>query len=358
MPDPMIRISGLNKVFGPAADEIMPMVRHGMSKQELLETYGCVLGLRNIDLSVPRQCVQVVMGLSGSGKSTLIRHINRLIEPTTGTIVVDGADVSSMDRTALRDFRRHKASMVFQRFALMPHRTVRDNVGYGLKIQGKRGDDLDAQVSDWIERIGLDDFADRYPAELSGGMQQRVGLGRALATDPDVLLMDEAFSALDPLIRVDMQNMLLELQKELKKTIVFITHDLDEALRIGDNIAILRDGSIVQQGDPQDIVLSPADDYVADFVKDVNRGRVIRVENVMEAQAGRETGPKIPASTPLEQAVLTLSEAAAETGTVTNGNGRAVGIVSRDALIAAMVRPTDPVQDWRSTTASASTAAS
>ena len=339
----MIRIRGLYKVFGSTAGEIMPMVRYGMSKQELLDTYDCVLGLRNIDLSVPPQSIQVVMGLSGSGKSTLIRHINRLIEPTTGSIVVDGADVSGMDQTALRNFRRHKASMVFQRFALMPHRTVRDNIGYGLRIQGKRGDDVDARVSNWIERVGLDDFADRYPGELSGGMQQRVGLGRALATNPDILLMDEAFSALDPLIRVDMQNMLLELQSELKKTVVFITHDLDEALRIGDSIAILRDGGIVQHGNPQDIVLSPADDYVADFVKDVNRGRVIRVERVMEAESGGATGPAIPAGTPLEQAVLTLSEASAETGTVTNGNGKAVGTVSRNALVAAMVRPMDPV---------------
>ncbi len=274
MAEPMIRIQGLYKIFGVAGETVLPMVRDGMGKQELLDTHGCVLGLQDINMSVPPRCIQVVMGLSGSGKSTLIRHINRLIAPTAGEVIVDGTDVAGMDQAALREFRRHRASMVFQRFALMPHRSVRDNVAYGLTVQGLQSAEVEKRSSRWLERVGLQDFADRYPGELSGGMQQRVGLGRALATDPDILLMDEAFSALDPLIRYDMQNMLLDLQTELKKTIVFITHDLDEALRIGDNVAILRDGGMVQQGKPQDIVLTPADDYVADFVKDVNRGKL------------------------------------------------------------------------------------
>lgn len=342
MAEPMIRIRGLYKIFGAAGHTVLPMVRDGMGKQELLDTHGSVLGLRDIDLSVPERSIQVVMGLSGSGKSTLIRHINRLIAPTAGEVIVGGTDVAGMDQTALREFRRHRASMVFQRFALMPHRSVRDNVAYGLTVQGLQSAEVGKRASRWIERVGLEDFADRYPGELSGGMQQRVGLGRALATDPDILLMDEAFSALDPLIRYDMQNMLLDLQTELKKTIVFITHDLDEALRIGDNVAILRDGGMVQQGKPQDIVLTPADDYVADFVKDVNRGKLVRVENVMKPGSACASAPAIPLGTRLERAALALSEAAAERGTVMDRDGTTLGIVSQRDLLDAMVRRRRP----------------
>ena len=342
MAEPMIRIQGLYKIFGAGGEAVLPMVRDGMEKQELLDTHGRVLGLRDINMSVPPRCIQVVMGLSGSGKSTLIRHINRLIAPTAGEIIVDGTDVAGMDGATLREFRRHRASMVFQRFALMPHRSVRDNVAYGLTVQGLQSAEVEKRASRWIERVGLEDFADRYPGELSGGMQQRVGLGRALATDPDILLMDEAFSALDPLIRYDMQNMLLDLQTELKKTIVFITHDLDEALRIGDNVAILRDGGMVQQGRPQDIVLTPADDYVADFIKDVNRGKLVRVESIMKPGTACASAPAIPLGTRLERAALALSEAAAERGKVTNREGTAIGIVSQIDLLDAMVRRRRP----------------
>ena len=342
MAEPMIRIQGLYKIFGAGGEAVLPMVRDGMEKQELLDTHGRVLGLRDINMSVPPRCIQVVMGLSGSGKSTLIRHINRLIAPTAGEILVDGIDVAGMDGVTLREFRRHRASMVFQRFALMPHRSVRDNVAYGLTVQGLQSTEVEKRAARWIERVGLEDFADRYPGELSGGMQQRVGLGRALATDPDILLMDEAFSALDPLIRYDMQNMLLDLQTELKKTIVFITHDLDEALRIGDNVAILRDGGMVQQGRPQDIVLTPADDYVADFVKDVNRGKLVRVESIMKPGTACASAPAIPLGTRLERAALALSEAAAERGKVTNREGTAIGIVSQIDLLDAMVRRRRP----------------
>ncbi|MCY4430829.1 MAG: betaine/proline/choline family ABC transporter ATP-binding protein [Rhodospirillales bacterium] len=342
MAEPMIRIQGLYKIFGAGGEAVLPMVRDGMEKQELLDTHGRVLGLRDINMSVPPRCIQVVMGLSGSGKSTLIRHINRLIAPTAGEILVDGIDVAGMDGVTLREFRRHRASMVFQRFALMPHRSVRDNVAYGLTVQGLQSTEVEKRAARWIERVGLEDFADRYPGELSGGMQQRVGLGRALATDPDILLMDEAFSALDPLIRYDMQNMLLDLQTELKKTIVFITHDLDEALRIGDNVAILRDGGMVQQGRPQDIVLTPADDYVADFIKDVNRGKLVRVESIMKPGTACASAPAIPLGTRLERAALALSEAAAERGKVTDRDGTAIGIVSQLDLLDAMVRRRRP----------------
>ena len=337
MSEPMIDIRGLCKVFGGAAETVMPLVREGIGKQELLDRHNCVLALRDINLAIPAESIQVVMGLSGSGKSTLIRHINRLIELTYGDIIVDGQSVSGMDASALRAFRRNTASMVFQGFALMPHRTVRENIGYGLKVRGLDRDEIDTRVSHWIDRIGLDGFADRFPTELSGGMQQRVGLGRALATDPDILLMDEAFSALDPVIRVEMQNILLELQAELRKTIMFITHDLDEALRIGDDIAILRDGEIVQQGAPQDIVLAPADDYIAEFVKDINRGRVIQVGRVMAPITNGTTGPAISHDSLLEAAAIALAEAGADAGIVTAADGRPVGAISRGDLMAAMV---------------------
>ena len=246
------------------------LVSDGISKQELLEDHGHVLGLRDINIDVPEKCIRVIMGLSGSGKSTLIRHINRLIEPTSGEVLVGGEDVLAMSDEELKNFRRSKASMVFQKFALLPHRTVIENVGYGLQIQKISEPEINKRSQHWIDRVGLTGFEGHYPAQLSGGMQQRVGLARALATDAEILLMDEAFSALDPLIITDMQGILLGLQEELHKTIVFITHDLDEALRIGDEISILRDGEVVQQGTSQEIVMNPSDDYIADFIKDVN----------------------------------------------------------------------------------------
>ena len=256
-----IKISDLYKIFGPNGAAHVDKVRNGVGKTELLEKHGHVLGLQNINIDIFAGRIQVIMGLSGSGKSTLIRHINRLIEPTTGKIMIDGKDVLSMSASELLHFRRFDASMVFQKFALLPHRTVLANTTYGLSMQGIEQNEAKKRASHWLERVGLGGFEDRFPAQLSGGMQQRVGLARALATDADILLMDEAFSALDPLIRADMQGILLDLQAELHKTIVFITHDLDEALRIGDDIAILRDGNLVQQGSSQEIVLNPVDDY-------------------------------------------------------------------------------------------------
>jgi glycine betaine/proline transport system ATP-binding protein len=243
-----IEIKGLSKVFGPDAAKLVKLLDDGITKVELNERYGHVLGLKDINISMPAGCIQVIMGLSGSGKSTLIRHINRLIDPTSGQILVGNDDVVKMSPHELRNFRRHKTAMVFQKFALLPHRDVLENTVYGLEIQGvPRARQVDAAMH-WISRVGLTGFEKSYPNQLSGGMQQRVGLARALTNDAPILLMDEAFSALDPLIRVDMQTILLDLQKEIRKTIVFITHDLDEALRLGDRVAILRDGEVIQQG--------------------------------------------------------------------------------------------------------------
>ena len=337
-PNIKVRISNLYKVFGNNPRKAMGHVRKGATKQSLLEDHGHVLGLRDINIDIPEKRIQVVMGLSGSGKSTLIRHINRLIEPTEGQMIVDGEDVLAMSQEDLREFRRHKLSMVFQRFALMPHRTVAQNAAYGLTIMGVGAGEAGERAQQWINRVGLEGFEGHYPAQLSGGMQQRVGLARALATDAPILLMDEAFSALDPLIRNDMQNILLELQEELHKTIVFITHDLDEALKIGDQISILRDGELIQHGTPQEIIMKPADDYIADFIKDINRGRVIEVSSIM-SKASRADGPKMPVGTVIEDALQMLTDANRKSGAVVDEKGRTVGKVDLNVAIAAMARP-------------------
>ena len=338
MADSKIEIRNLYKVFGNNPDEAMKHVHGGISKQELLDQHGHVLGLRDINIKIRPKRVQVIMGLSGSGKSTLIRHINRLIEPTEGEVIVDNEDVLAMSPDGLRDFRRHKASMVFQRFGLLPHRTVAQNVAYGLSVQGVNQAESNERSQRWIDRVGLAGFEQHFPAQLSGGMQQRVGLARALATDAEILLMDEAFSALDPLIRTDMQNILLDLQEELHKTIVFITHDLDEALRIGDEISILRDGEVIQDGDPQAIIMRPADNYIADFIKDINRGRVLEVRSIMEKSASA-TGPKMVLKTPLEDALQQLVNAGKDSGAITNDDGKVIGKISLKSAIAAMARP-------------------
>ena len=278
-----IEINNVYKIFGPSPKKILPMVQEGATKEEVLEKTGHTVGLDNVSLKIDEGETFVCMGLSGSGKSTLIRHINRLIDPTSGVVSVEGTDVMSLDKNKLIDFRRHKMSMVFQRFGLFPHKTVLENVGYGLEVQGKKPEDKNKVAMEKIEAVGLSGFENQYPNQLSGGMQQRVGLARALATDTDILLMDEAFSALDPLIRSDMQKQLLDLQGELKKTIVFITHDLDESLKLGDHIGILNGGRLVQVGTPVDIIMNPADDYVAAFVKDVNRAKVIKAKIIMKS---------------------------------------------------------------------------
>ena len=276
-----IEIKNVYKIFGNSPTEVLPMVKNGANKEEVLEKTGHTVGLDNVSLSIEEGETFVCMGLSGSGKSTLIRHLNRLIDPTDGDIIVDGTNIMELDEQQLIDFRKHELSMVFQRFGLFPHKTVIENVSYGLEIQGIEIEERKKKAMAQIESVGLQGFEDQYPSQLSGGMQQRVGLARALATNPEILLMDEAFSALDPLIRSDMQNQLIELQAKLKKTIVFITHDLDESLRLGDHIGILNGGRLVQAGTPEEIIMSPADDYVEAFVKDVNRAKVLRAKTVM-----------------------------------------------------------------------------
>lgn len=276
-----IEIKNIYKIFGPNPEQVLPMVEEGATKEQVMEETDHTVGLDNVSLSIKEGEIFVCMGLSGSGKSTLIRHINRLIDPTSGQVIVDGVDVLSLDDKEILDFRKKTMSMVFQRFGLFPHKTVIENVAYGLEIQEVPEDKRKEIAQGQIDAVGLQGFEHQYPAQLSGGMQQRVGLARALATDPQILLMDEAFSALDPLIRSDMQNQLVDLQSKLKKTIVFITHDLDESLKLGDHIGILNGGRLVQVGRPEDIILKPADDYVKAFVKDVNRSKVLRAKTVM-----------------------------------------------------------------------------
>ncbi len=279
-----IEVRNIYKIFGPHPEKWLGEVKAGMSKEDLLAKSGHTLGLRDISLSIDEGSIYVIMGLSGSGKSTLIRHFNRLIEPSAGQIVVDGDDVVSLNKRDLEKFRQHKMSMVFQRFGLFPHRTVLDNAAYGLSVQGVPKAKAEERARHWLDQVGLNGFEAQYPHQLSGGMQQRVGLARALTTDAEILLMDEAFSALDPLIRREMQDQLLRLQSKLNKTIVFITHDLDEALRLGNRIAILKDGELIQEGTPEDILLSPANDYVQAFLQDVNRSRVLNAAHAVREE--------------------------------------------------------------------------
>jgi glycine betaine/proline transport system ATP-binding protein len=277
-----IEINNVYKIFGGNPNSVLPQVKEGATKDEILENTGHTVGLDNVSLKIEEGETFVCMGLSGSGKSTLIRHLNRLIDPTDGEILIEGTNVMNLNKEQLIEFRRHKMSMVFQRFGLFPHKTVIQNVGYGLEMQGKAEEERNKISMEKINAVGLNGFENQYPAQLSGGMQQRVGLARALATDTDIMLMDEAFSALDPLIRSDMQKQLIDLQSELKKTIVFITHDLDESLRLGDHIGILNAGKLVQVGTPEEIIMNPADDYVKAFVKDVNRAKVIKAKIIMK----------------------------------------------------------------------------
>lgn len=339
-----IEIRNLYKIFGANPQTHIDNVRAGMSKEELNEKHHHVLGLRDINISMPAGSIQVIMGLSGSGKSTLIRHINRLIDPTAGEVLVSDVDVVKMDKPTLRQFRRHKTAMVFQKFALLPNRNVLENTVYGLEVQGlPRAKQVETAMR-WIERVGLKGFEDRYPNQLSGGMQQRVGLARALTNDAPILLMDEAFSALDPLIRMDMQSILLDLQKEIRKTVVFITHDLDEALRLGDQIAILRDGEVIQQGTGQQIVLHPADDYIARFVREVNRGRVIRVETIMETEGVVESDAMpVREGTFLEETMRMMSHASASVAQVIDADGMPIGTLRLATLIDAIVTAANDV---------------
>ncbi|KAF3997097.1 quaternary amine ABC transporter ATP-binding protein [Glaciimonas immobilis] len=265
----MIKIEArqIVKIFGPREQEALKQLRNGKSKADILQQNDCNVGLDHVSLQIAAGQIFVIMGLSGSGKSTLVRHFNRLIDPTAGEIFVDGQNILTLNAAGLRDLRRRRISMVFQNFGLLPHQTVLENTAYGLLVRGDNRAASLATARDWIERVGLSGYENNYPDALSGGMRQRVGLARALAMDTDIVLMDEAFSALDPLIRSEMQAQLLDLQATLQKTIIFITHDLDEALRLGTRIAILRDGKLVQEGSPAEILKNPADDYVRRFVE-------------------------------------------------------------------------------------------
>ena len=334
---PKVSLRGLYKIFGPRDKAMMEHVRGGMGKPELLETHKHVLGLQDINVDMQAGEITVVMGLSGSGKSTLIRHLNRLIEPTAGEILVDGEDVMKLNQADLRVMRQKRMSMVFQKFALLPHRTVLQNAAMGLEVQEVPVAEREAEATKWLARVGLDGYENRYPSELSGGMQQRVGIARALTSNSDIMLMDEAFSALDPLIRTDMQNLLLELQVELQKTIVFITHDLDEALKLADHLVILKDGAVVQQGEPQGILLNPSDPYIEDFVSDINRARVLRVRSVMEPMVDGVTyAGDVEANDNLES-LIALSEGSTNLVYRVMKDGEAVGQLDMRELVKALV---------------------
>ena len=279
---PKIKIENVTKIFGKKAEKALELLEQNTSKQDILRATGATVGVNNVSLSIEEGEIFVIMGLSGSGKSTLVRMFNRLIEPTKGNILIDGQNLSVMDKKELRQVRREKMSMVFQNFGLFPHRTILENTEYGLEVQGVAKAEREERAQKALENSGLGDYSHQYPNQLSGGMQQRVGLARALANDPEILLMDEAFSALDPLIRREMQDELLDLQANVKKTIIFITHDLNEALRIGDRIALLKDGELVQIGTPEEILTNPATRYVEKFVEDVDLSKVLTAEHIMK----------------------------------------------------------------------------
>jgi glycine betaine/proline transport system ATP-binding protein len=290
-----IKVSDVTKIFGKTSKKALQLLKEGKSKEQILKATGSTVGVNRASFEVNSGEIFVIMGLSGSGKSTLVRLLNRLIEPTLGQVQIDGKDVVKMNKEELRNVRRSKISMVFQKFALFPHRTILENAEYGLEIQGIEKADRGKKAIEALELVGLKGYENQFPSQLSGGMQQRVGLARALANDPDILLMDEAFSALDPLIRKDMQDELLELQSTMEKTIVFITHDLDEALRIGDRIALMKDGNIVQIGTPEEILMNPSNEYVERFVEDVDLSKVLTAQHVMKRAetVQLEKGPRV-----------------------------------------------------------------
>lgn len=335
--EPKVRLSGLYKIFGTDGKSALRHVKDGMSKDDLLAQHKHVLGLQDINVDMQPGEITVVMGLSGSGKSTLIRHLNRLIDPTAGEILIDGEDVMQLSESGLRKIRQEKMSMVFQKFALLPHRTVGQNAAMALAVRGVDEAKRTTEAHKWLDRVGLSGYENHYPAQLSGGMQQRVGIARALTANTDIMLMDEAFSALDPLIRTDMQDLLLELQEELHKTIVFITHDLDEALKLADHLVILKDGRVVQQGEPQGILLNPCDPYIEDFVSDINRARVLRIRSVMGALVdGATFAGDVEAGDNLESVIAQSGGDTSKTYRVVE-NGKPIGQLDMLDLVRALV---------------------
>ena len=332
-----LSVKSLYKVFGPSPKAMLPHIEAGMSKDNLLNQHQHVLGLNDINVDMQEGKITVIMGLSGSGKSTLIRHLNRLIEPTSGQILLDDVNVTKLSTDELQKLRQNNMSMVFQNFALLPHRTVLENAAIAKLVRGEQNKKAVQSAQVWLDRVGLSGYENRYPSQLSGGMQQRVGIARALCAETDVMLLDEAFSALDPIIRTDMQSLLAELQGELKKTIIFITHDLDEALRLADHLVILQDGKIVQQGDPQQIVLKPADSYIDNFVRDINRARVLRVRSIMqESRNHGEADGEVDASDTLESIIAKSDGEIGRSFTVVSGD-KAVGYIDMQTILRSLV---------------------
>lgn len=337
MSEAVVELSGVWKVFGDKAQQTVEAAKtHGISKADALDEYGTVIGVRDAGFSVARGEIFCIMGLSGSGKSTLVRHVNRLIEPTAGTIKVLGEDVSAMGKKQLRAMRARHIGMVFQHMALMPHRSVKDNVAYPLEIQGVPKSKRWAISDHTLGLVNLDGYEDRLPKELSGGMQQRVGIARALASDPEILLMDEPFSALDPLIRLQLQDQFSALVSELKKTTLFITHDLDEAIRIGHRIAIMKDGVIVQIGTPEQIVTKPVDDYVREFVQGISRLKLVKAHTIMQPINGLDMStmadaPRADGEADLD-ALIDLSVGSEKPVIVTDA-GQDVGTISKATLL-------------------------
>jgi glycine betaine/proline transport system ATP-binding protein len=336
-----LSVRNLWKIFGRGADSIIGTPDADLSRADLKARTGCVVGVKDVSFDVAPGEVFVVMGLSGSGKSTLVRLLTRLIEPTSGTVSLNGMDVTSASPGQLRDLRRNQVSMVFQHFGLLPHRQVIDNVAYGLEIRGVAKKDRRAKASEIVELVGLKGYERSYPDQLSGGMQQRVGLARALAGDPSMLLFDEPFSALDPLIRRDMQNEVIRLHHELGKTMVFITHDLAEALKLGDRIMILRDGAIIQVGRPDEVVGAPADEYVRDFVSDVPRSHVLTLKWVMRDPRPEDSmeGPTMPADTIVRKAAQAVLASAHPVRVIEDG--KVVGIVDDEEILRVVVAEED-----------------
>jgi glycine betaine/proline transport system ATP-binding protein len=335
-----VEVKDLTKIFGKSASEGLKLLEKGSDKDEIFQKTGLTVGVNKASFNVEDGEFFVIMGLSGSGKSTLIRLLNRLIEPTGGQIWIDGDSVIDMNDNQLRKVRRKKMGMVFQRFGLFPHRTILNNVTYGLEVQGISAKEREQKGKQVLELVGLGGLENQYPDQLSGGMQQRVGLARALAIEPDILLMDEAFSALDPLIRKEMQNELLELQAKLNKTIVFITHDLDEALKLGDRIAIMKDGAIVQIGTPEEILTHPADDYVADFLEGVDRSKILTAEHVMfkpDVVHKEKDGPRVAAHKMKERGISSIF--------VTAKDGELKGLLTIDDCLKAINRDDKSVEN-------------
>jgi glycine betaine/proline transport system ATP-binding protein len=335
--DPALKVDGLWKIFGSRADKIIGTPDADLSRKDLQEKTGCVMAVKDVSFEVSPGEVFVVMGLSGSGKSTLIRMLTRLIEPTAGSVRLGGEEITSCDEKALRDLRRKRVGMVFQHFGLLPHRQVIDNVSFGLEVRGEDRSSRRERAQEMVDLVGLSGYERSYPDQLSGGMQQRVGLARALAADPDVLLFDEPFSALDPLIRRDMQNEVIRLHDEVGKTMVFVTHDLAEALKLGDRILIMRDGEVVQVGRPDEVVGAPADDYVRDFVSDVPKSHVLTLRWVMrDPKPGEAEGaPSLPADTIVREAARAVLAADGPVRVVEGD--RIVGVVDDEDILRVVV---------------------